>query len=66
MKRLSNRTIIIGVGLIVFIAAYLLMSGPSAGASGFQAGQRIGYIAGYALLAAAITWAVLKYVLHRK
>lgn len=62
-RRISNAMIIIAVGLAVFVVSYLMNAGPTS--SGFKASQQIGYIAGQAVLAALITWAILKYVLRR-
>ena len=60
---LSNRTIIIAVGLIALVVSFILNSGPTT--PGFGAGQQAGYIVGQALLAMLIAWVVLKYLLRR-
>ena len=60
---LSNRTIIIAIGVIALVVSFILNSGPTS--SGFNAGAQAGYIVGQSLLAMLIAWVVLKYVLRR-
>lgn len=62
-KRVSNRTIIIAVFLIVWLLSATVQ--PGGAASGFEAGRQAGYALGQGLIAAVITWAILKYVLKR-
>jgi hypothetical protein len=62
-RRLSNRTIVIAVGLTVFLLSYL--GQPSAAGSGFEASRQLGYAFGQALVVAVITWAILRYMLKR-
>jgi hypothetical protein len=60
---LSNRTIILVIGVVALVVSFLLNSGPTS--SGFESGQQVGYIVGQSLLAMLIAWVVLKYVLRR-
>lgn len=61
---LSNRTIILAIGLIALVVSFLLNAGPTT--SAFASGQQVGYIVGQSLIAMLIAWVVLKYVLRRR
>ncbi|HEY8239245.1 MAG TPA: hypothetical protein VIF63_07395 [Candidatus Limnocylindrales bacterium] len=51
----------------MFLIVWLLSATvqPGGAASGFEAGRQAGYALGQGLIAAVITWAILKYVLKR-
>ncbi|HEX2625331.1 MAG TPA: hypothetical protein VHL56_00325 [Candidatus Limnocylindrales bacterium] len=64
--KLSNGLIGLIVGIAAFAILYLMAGPAPAGASGFQAGEAMGRLAGPAIVLGVVVWAVLRYGLKRR
>ena len=63
---LSNGRVALIVGLVVFVLLFIATGAGTAAPSGFEAGRRVGYVFGQAVIVGLIVWAVLKYGLRRR
>jgi hypothetical protein len=59
-SRISNRTIIAGVALAVFLVSFILLAPRPAALE-----YRLGYGFGQGVIAALVTWLILRFALKR-
>ena len=64
--KLSNGRIAWIVVLLAFVLLVITSAAPTSATAGFEAGRRLGYVFGQALLVGLVVWAILKYGFKRR